>query len=221
MKKIWFGFLFIMAAVSVCAQNGVIRELSGTVELKKSGDSSFSPARAGDELRGDTVISTGFKSSALIAVGSSFITVRPLTRLTLAEIRSSQDADTLNVNLQTGRVRVDVNPPAGRRAVTTVSSPLATASVRGTSFEFDTRNIWVSHGKVSFYGKRGQAMLIGRGSQGKLDDGGKAVDPVLVKMSDLLPPPPAGSDYTGGAAGGKSPASSAAIAIELVWLQPK
>ena len=71
------------------------------------------PARIGDQVSEDTVVSTGFKSTALIEVGSALLAVRPLTRLTLTEISASAGNETLNVNLAAGRVRVDLNPPAG------------------------------------------------------------------------------------------------------------
>jgi len=133
------------------AQNGVIKELSGTVELKPAGTSDFIPAKAGDPVAKDTIVSTGFKSSALIQMGSSLITARPLTRLSLAELSSSGGTEVINVSLQTGRVRVDVDPPAGTRTSMAVRGPSATASVRGTSFEFDTYSLNVLKGKVAFY----------------------------------------------------------------------
>ncbi|MDR2730531.1 MAG: FecR domain-containing protein [Treponema sp.] len=52
----------------------------------------------------------------------------------MTEIQNLTELETLNVNLQTGRVRVDVKPPAGTKASTTVKGPEATASVRGTIF---------------------------------------------------------------------------------------
>jgi len=217
MKKIFFLFLFVLVAASVFAQSGVIRELNGTVELKASSSQSFVPAKTGDRLGEDTVISTGFKSSALVSVGSALITVRPLTRLTLMEIRSASGAETLNVNLQAGRVRVDVNPPAGTRAATTVKSPAATASVRGTSFEFDTKNVWVNHGKVSFSGNRGYMMLINSGFSSKIEEDGKAADPVKIKHGELLPPAPVGTDTANGTSGEGSLSTSAVIVIEPYW----
>jgi len=141
--------------IAMFAQTGVIRELSGTVELKNAGQANFTVAKVGDRVNQDTVISTSLKSNALIEVGSTIISVRPLTRLTLTEIQASGGVETLNVNLQAGRVRVDVNPPAGTKTSMTVSSPNTTASVRGTSFFFDTRNLQVEQGTVLFKGNRG------------------------------------------------------------------
>ncbi|MDR2574992.1 MAG: FecR family protein [Treponema sp.] len=164
MKKAILAIFLAVVSVCLFAQNGVIKELSGTVELKPAGAAAFAPASAGAQVRLDTVISTGFKSTALVEVGSAIITIRPLTRLTLTEISASQGTETFNVSLQAGRVRVDVNPPAGTKASLSVSSPSATASVRGTSFFFDTMNVNVREGTVAFKGNAGYTVQVGAGS---------------------------------------------------------
>ena len=183
----------LFCTVLVFGQNGVIKELTGTVELKRAGQSAFVAARAGDAVAQDTVVSTGFKSTALIAVGSTVITVRPLTRLSLAEISASAGSETVNVSLQTGRVRVDVDPPAGTRANTSVRGPNATASVRGTSFEFDTREVKVEKGTVAFQGNKGTVTLVNAGSTSIITESNKPSDPIVTSAAELLPPPPAGS----------------------------
>jgi len=86
MKKTFCIVLFLVMGAAIFALTGTLREFNGTVELKAPGSSSFVPAKAGDKLSQDTVISTGFKSTALVELGSSIITVRPLTRLTLTAI---------------------------------------------------------------------------------------------------------------------------------------
>jgi hypothetical protein len=194
MKRITLIILALLCAAQVFAQNGVIKEFSGTVELKRAGQADFIPAKPGDTVAKDTVISTGFKSTALVNVGNTVLTVRPLTRLTLAEISASADSETLNINIQTGRVRVDVKPPAGTRANTTVSSPTVTASVRGTSFEFDTQSLNVLDGTVAFAGRRGGMMLVSAGSKSEVRDNGRVADPIETYAAELLPPPVAGSD---------------------------
>ena len=199
MKKVTIISIVLCAVQLFCAalvfgQNGVIRELTGTVELKRAGQAAFVPAKAGDTVARDTIVSTGFKSTALIAVGSTVLTVRPLTRLSLAEISTSAGSETINVSLQTGRVRVDVEPPAGTRTNATVRGPSATASVRGTSFEFDTREVRVLKGIVAFKSRKGGTMLVGAGSSSKVNESEKASDPLVTAAAELMPPPPAGSD---------------------------
>jgi len=186
--------LMVTAGLGVFAQNGMIKELSGTVELKNPGSANYVPAKPGDTVGQQTVISTGFKSTTLVQVGSAILTVRPLTRLTLTEISAATGAETLNVNLQAGRVRVDVNPPAGAKASMSVSSPSATASVRGTSFEFDTRNLYVNHGVVNFKGSRGAGMLVNAGFSSQIQENGKAASPIEINNRNLRPAAPVGSD---------------------------
>jgi hypothetical protein len=166
----------ISAQAASSKEAGVIKELTGQVEIKSAGKSAFTAARVGDKIAQDTIVSTGFKSTAVIEVGSSVITVRPLTRLSLAEIQSSAGTDTLNVSLQTGRVRVDVNPPAGTKANTVVRGPNATASVRGTSFEFDTVKLSVNHGKVAFQGASGPATMVNTGGTSSIEEDETSVD---------------------------------------------
>ena len=199
MKKITiFIALILLCKAGLFAQSGVIKELAGTVELKQAGAAAFVPAKTGDRVAKDTIVSTGFKSSALIEVGSSLIAVRPLTRLTLAEISTSAGSETINVNLQTGRVRVDVNPPAGTKASMEVRGPNATASVRGTSFSFDTYTITVHHGKVAFISNRNVSGGPGRtresvptvvnpGASSEIKASGRAVDPVILSRTKLIP----------------------------------
>jgi hypothetical protein len=119
--------------------------------------------------------------------------VRPLTRLTLKEIRSSAENETLNVSLQTGRVRVEVKPPAGGKASMTVTTPSATASVRGTSFELDARNLYVINGNVLFKGTQGVYTLITKGSESTMDEKGIAQNPLALGYSAYLPPMPVGT----------------------------
>ena len=209
MKKLFVFMLLILAGGFVFAQEyGVIRELAGTVELMASGAVSFTPATIGAQVGEDTVISTGFKSTALIAIESILIIVRPLTRLTLTEIRSQPGLEMLNVNLQAGRVRVDINPPAGTRASMTVVSPSAIAGARGTSFEFDTRNLYVNDGQVSFKGLAGQGILISAGIEIGLGESGRVINPVGTGSADLKPPLPVGTEPS------STPASVADIVIE-------
>lgn len=206
MNKAFVSAVFLMVmGLGVFAQSGVIRELSGTVEVKSPGASDYVPAKAGDSLSQDTMISTGFRSTALLEIGNALITVRPLTRLTLMEISSSAGTETLNVGLQAGRVRVDVSPPAGTKASMSVTSPIATASVRGTSFDLDTRNLYVRRGAVNFAGKQGLATRVSAGSSSRVESSGRTTYPADSKNAGLLPPSPSGGSSAGRATSGKSP----------------
>jgi hypothetical protein len=186
----------------------------GTVEIKQPGGNSFKTAAKGDRIFQETVISTSFKSFAVVKIGSTDITVRPLTVLSLTEVQKTAEAETLNVSLQTGRVRVEVKPPAGTRANTTVTSPTATASVRGTSFEMDTNNLYVSEGTVSFIGSRGQNVLVGAGETSRVEQTGQAASPMDERNLNLMPPSPAGVSAANAPSAGTS-ASGVPFVIEI------
>jgi len=209
MRKNLFVILLIAGvAFAAFAQNGVVRELSGDVTLKSTKSSAFVPARSGDTVAIDTIVSTGFKSTAVIEVGSSTITVRPLTRLSLAEIQSTSSSETLNVNLQAGRIKVDVKPPAGTKASTVVRGPSSTASVRGTSFEFDTYNLTVSEGTVALQGNNGMVMLVPAGTVSYVDSDGQAADPIVTTQEALTPSAPVGTGVAAEAPVQAAPSSS-------------
>jgi len=195
MKKIIFTTIFITLVVyGAFCQNGVIRELTGEVELKRSGSSAFVPASAGDAVSSNTVVSTGFRSTAIIAIGSSVISVRPLTRLTLAEIQSAENTEKVNVNLQSGRVRVEVKPPAGTKTNLNVQSPSVTASVRGTTFEMDTRNLNGIEGKVLLSGASGAGVMVTGGNSSSSNIDGTVSNPAVNAEQSVQVQPPVGTD---------------------------
>ncbi|MCL2809101.1 MAG: FecR domain-containing protein [Treponema sp.] len=197
MKKIFLSLMILTVSFAAYSQTAVIREITGEVEIKPAGAASFTPARAGSQIARDTIISTGFRSSAVIEIGSNLITVRPLTRLTLSEIQSTAETENVNVNLQAGRIRVDVNPPAGTRANTTVQTPSATASVRGTGFEVDALNIQVFSGTVGWSGSNGLVVPVTSGNLNTVNAKGNVENPVEIITSGLLPRPPAGVGDSG------------------------
>ena len=184
--------VFIITA-GAFAQSGTIRELTGEVELKPAGASAFRAAAAGDTVAANTIVSTGFRSTAVIAIGSSLITVRPLTRLSLSEIQTLENTENTSISLQTGRVRVEVNPPAGTRANLQVQTPSTTASVRGTSFEMDTENLTVITGRVIYAGASGPAAMVTAGNSSLLSSNGTAANPTEIAAASLAPSSPVGS----------------------------
>ena len=96
------------------------------------------------------------------------------------------------MNLQAGRVRVDLNPPVGTRTSMTVIGPQATASVRGTAFEIDIMSIYVEYGAVWFRGNnsRTHEFTIFGGSGSELLRHGIAQNPFNTDRSRLSPSRP-------------------------------
>ena len=165
--------------------HGVILELTGNVDLKPAGSSSYTRASIGDEIALDTVISTGFKSAAVIEVNNSIITVQSLSQLTIL--------DSTNIKLQTGRIIVESNG-------LTVQSPGTSSSVRGENFEFNTVNIKAKKGSVSFSGVSGPAVIVNEGREDSLGSDRKPAG--SSSASCPLPSAPGGSLGGGSSSGG-------------------
>jgi hypothetical protein len=203
MKKTGLGFLRRMSAARWGAQTARIQEIHGTVEIKRPGASQWEAAQTGQVLDTAAFISTGFRSTALVTIGSSTLTVRALTRLSLEELMAAQNGERITVNLRAGRVRANVKPPDGGRTSFTVRSPVATASVRGTIFDFDGFRLRVEEGRVYFSGANGAGVYIREGHAAAADpETGKTTTVIEIVKEALSPAPPAGVHEAAGTAFG-------------------
>jgi hypothetical protein len=197
MRKL--AVLLLMAgAAALYGQNGggtrvVIRELFGTVEVKAPGAQEWTAATVGQELERAGMISTGFKSGAVLAMGDSLLSVRPLTRLTVEELESRSGNERVNISLQTGRLRAEVKAPPGGKTEFTVYTPSASASVRGTVFEFDGTELRVEEGKVHLTGGDTSGTYVGVGHRVTTDpETGRTAGVTETIREELTPSLPAG-----------------------------
>jgi hypothetical protein len=200
MKKLILGLMLLPGLQGLFAQEtpvpqAIIREISGTVEVKAPNAAAWSHASRGQALARDTLISTGFKSSALIAIGNSMLTVQPLTRLSLEELTRVEGSEKVDVNLRTCRIRANVKPPANGKTDFTVRSPTATASVRGTVFEFNGIQLQVDEGRVHLAGSDGNGTYVGMGQVARTNiETGRTVSAAETAREELTLPVPAGMD---------------------------
>jgi hypothetical protein len=178
---VFFLCLFLSVAVSF-GQSAVLKDFMGTVEVRVPGG-QWAPASLGMVLEKNASISTGFKSSAVLGLGNSTITVRPLTRLTLEELINNQGDETVRLSLRTGRVRAEVAPPAGGKTNFTIRSAQATASVRGTEFEFEKDSIYVTSGNVVFGDQGGTEVTVRAGESSSASEGGGVSVPAPVEVA--------------------------------------
>jgi hypothetical protein len=191
MKKLCIGLLFFFCALTAFSQNtrALFLEVSGTVEIKEAGSSEWKRATPGISIDSNTVISTGLKSRASVSLGSSRLDIQPLTMLTLRELVQRGDVEETTLYLRTGRVRVTVNRPSGLSADFTVQSPTVTASVRGTSFEFDGINLWVENGLVLLENGGGQKVYVAEKQRSYVDENNqnRIVPPFEAEAAQLRP----------------------------------
>lgn len=178
----FFAFALCGAAAQ---QQAVFSEVNGKVEYQLEG-SAWRPAKVGVAVGKGTIISTGFKSSAVLKLGPTTITLKPLTRLTLEDLIKTQGGTQTQLYLLAGRVKADVPPQAGQTTDFRVKSPTATASVRGTGFEFDGINLIVDRGVVELRSPTGQSRKIAAGEFSYIVRAGTVALPTAVVLENGL-----------------------------------
>jgi hypothetical protein len=224
MKKAFLltALVLLLGITALYAQSprAIIQEVRGTVELKNPGASTWVAAAPGQELVRESQISTGFKSSALIKVGNSTLVVKPLTRLSLGELQATAENERVDIQLRAGRVRANIAPPVGQTVSFNLRSPTATASVRGTVFEFDTQNLRVDDGVVHFSGNDNTAVYVRAGQSSYTDVAtGKTAVPVETQTAQT-PPPPAGVETVSVPATVIPGASGGDVTVIIDWDPP-
>jgi hypothetical protein len=138
-----------------------------------------------------------------------------LTRLTLEELVQRDSTEEVGLYLRTGRIRAEVRPPLDSRTDFTIRSPIATASVRGTDFEFDTRRLYVDSGRVLLEGAGGQTVYVDAGQRSYVDESAQRVIPPFEAETALLTPILSELTNTGSATGGYGPAITTLTAPEV------
>jgi len=126
------GFGFILSS-PLFAENATVTYVRGKVEVQRT-DGNWYPLDVGDVVTESETISTGFYSDLKLEYNSSIIALGALTRVTLENLSSSSDKDSVSLYLNTGAVRSKVNHTKEKRVSYVVKSPVAVASVRGTDF---------------------------------------------------------------------------------------
>jgi len=184
-KSVLVSVLWLLGLGSgLWAESAVFRDVKGKVEYLDAGG-EWSPAKVGVEVYTGVTISTGFKSSAALEVMGSVIFVKPLTRVVLESLIKKGGASTTNMTLLAGKVKAEVKP-SSETAQThfEVKGPVATASVRGTGFEFDGVNLLVNHGEVAFSNQWNVSRSVQGGEFSSVGRGVSVTPPIPVKPAE-------------------------------------
>ena len=137
--KLSFKFLpllafAVFAGFSASALEAKFVSIEGKVEILEGG--MWIPVEEGDIIqeRG-AVISTGFKSNAVVSVKGTNFTLGPLTRITIENMVAMENKDSTQIYIDSGSLKANVSSSDGRKVGFKVRSAVATASVRGTEFK--------------------------------------------------------------------------------------
>ena len=162
MKKrtIFIAVSVFMCALGLSAEDAVVTAVRGKAEIKQNG--GWVAAVPGTVIAAGGTVMTGFKSELTLKIGASVIVVQPLTRLKIEEILQKNETLESNVYLDLGAVKTDVKPPAPSKKVEfKVKTPVATASVRGTSGTITADGILIgTSGKWAFSNADGKTTLV-------------------------------------------------------------
>ena len=160
--------LLLTVTVAATALDARVTSVTGKVELRIPGE-AWRPVEVGTIVPVQATLSTGFNSQAELEVGPAILQVRPLTRLSIEELIAQEDSVESELNLQVGRIRAELRTTEGVRSEFRVRSPIATAAVRGTSFEFDGVNIQVDTGSVQLANQFNETVAVGGGESSSAD----------------------------------------------------
>lgn len=130
-KKLIVAAAMCCVFASLVAMDVKVVEVTGKVEVQR--DNKWVAVSKGDILSAGSVISTGFKSEAVLSFDETVIKVKALTRLTIEQLFEKDGDKASAVYLDTGSISADVKPAENKRVGFAVKTPAATASVRGTS----------------------------------------------------------------------------------------
>ncbi len=124
--------VFALCSAMAFALDAKVVSVKGKVEVQKNG--SWVEVKAGDILKKGDVVSTAFKSGAELLINDTKLSLGPLTRMAVEQLASNAAKDETKLYLDSGSVSANVKKSGGKRVDFKVSSPVATASVRGTDF---------------------------------------------------------------------------------------
>src|SRR5574344_1270439 len=125
----------VLCSAAVCAEDAKFVSVKGKVEVQNG--TTWTAVKSGDPVSKGQVISTGFKSQAVIQFKGSVFTLAPLTRMTLEQLADTPEKDDTQLFLDTGSVSASVKKTENKRVQITVRGSVATASVRGTEITTD------------------------------------------------------------------------------------
>jgi hypothetical protein len=165
MKKFLLVSFMMLAVLGLFAQErAFIRDFSGKVEVQPPGK-GWEPAARNLLVQPGATISTGFNSYATIDLGSSKVDVKPLTRMTLAELTKKEGQINTSLNLRVGRVRAEVQKTEGLQHNFSLKSPVSTAAVRGTKLDFNPIRVRVIEGLIAYSNAVGQSRSVAGGEE--------------------------------------------------------
>ena len=223
MKRISI-IVFLIGCLTTTAfgqSQAVIKEISGKVEIKAP-QLDWVQAQTGMAVSLGTTISTGFGSRAVLEVGKSVLRVDPLTRLRIDELIEREGTVTTELFLRVGKVNAEVKTTAGLSQNFKLRSPVSTAAVRGTGFDYSGFDLFVYDGQVTYENLTGQDRTYGQGEGGTTSgedtpSGGDSLKESSSTVNSYAMGP--GGQSTRGVAGAAELGSTGSVTIIVPYVE--
>ena len=187
MKKTCLLVFLALLIIPAFTLDAVVVSVLGKAEMQTA--KGWQPMKEGSKLTAGTLVSTGFKSQAVLSIGKSTVTVQPLSRLTLEQLTERADSDVSRIYLDAGSIKADIKAAENNRVGFTVKSPVATASVRGTSGVIDsfgalesTSGVWMVAPASDNVDEVVQGVAVEKGSRSDVDQNERIIPPQQCNM---------------------------------------
>lgn len=183
MKKTILLLPVLLLAASLFAEVEV-KSVKGLVGVKTG--TKLAPVKAGQFLSEDATVVTGANSEVVLVVNNGLITLKSLTTAKLRGVALTKAASTADVALRNGTVVSEVKQITGLKTSFTVTTPVGTSSVRGTTHsvtyspELGLR-VSVASGTVSVSSLRGATRPVAAGLS--YADGAGAAPPSVAPQA--------------------------------------
>ena len=190
MKRVFTIIICLLITATLFATSGEVIAIKGKVEVQKDGQ--WRLAQKGELLDSGVLVSTGFKSELTLKVDGSTIIVQPLTRLRLDEIVKKGDVLSSKVYLDMGSIKANVKAAETKKVSFTVRTPVATASVRGTSGEISYNGVLNGEtGIWDYINQSGDVVKVFAGDTVSIDNFGNITPAQITFAQDVKPQTPA------------------------------
>jgi hypothetical protein len=153
---------FFIIAPLVSATTVTVTDVTGTAQYRV-GSGGWQSIRVDDRLSTDAEIVTSVQAGVTIDAAGNEILIGGLSRVRISELVQSAGEIRTRVELPYGRMSAEVRSGANRGNDFSVSTPIATAAVRGTEFTFSGYELGVSHGDVELANQIGQTHSVRAG----------------------------------------------------------
>lgn len=154
MKRVLMAFLILVLALSVLSANTLtVRLINGTAEVRHGVSEEWKSVAVGDVLRPEDTIRTGERSSLVLMVGTSRVTISEMTMVDMVDFRQMSREDFMlrlameDILAVPGRSDDKITLPSATvlhgsqnrnsNSIQTKFSPASTMLLRGAKLLFD------------------------------------------------------------------------------------